>query len=46
MLIIHIILRGEYMLNFKRESLPLKTTTGRLLTLNREFLEDLVHELE
>ncbi len=34
------------MLNFKRESLPLKTTTGRLLTLNREFLEDLVHELE
>lgn len=33
-------------LNFRRESLPLKTTTGRLFTINREFLSDIVEELE
>ncbi len=33
-------------LNFRREALPLKTITGRLFTINREFLADLVEELE
>ena len=33
-------------LNLKREVLPLKTETGRLFTINREFLADLVEELE
>ncbi len=30
----------------RREVLPLKTTTGRLFTINREYLEDIVRELE
>lgn len=36
------------MLNFNtsKEPLPLKTTTGRLFTINREYLQDLVTELE
>lgn len=34
------------MLNIKREVLPLKTETGRLFTINREYLADLVFELE
>ncbi len=33
-------------LNLKREVLPLKTETGRLFTINRDFLADLVEELE
>ena len=30
----------------RREVLPLKTDTGRLFTINREYLSDLVRELE
>ena len=30
----------------RREVLPLKTSTGRLFTINREFLSDIVRELE
>ena len=30
----------------RREVLPLKTDTGRLFTINREYLCDLVRELE
>lgn len=33
-------------LNLRREVLPLKTTSGRLFTINREYLQDLVLELE
>lgn len=33
-------------LYFRREPLPLKTWTGRLFTFNREYLGDLVKELE
>ncbi|MGN1370838.1 MAG: Fic family protein [Candidatus Coprovivens sp.] len=30
----------------RREALPLKTSSGRLFTINREFLSDIVRELE
>ena len=30
----------------RREVLPLKTESGRLFTINREFLSDIVIELE
>lgn len=33
-------------LNLRRTVLPLKTTTGRVLTINRPFLDDIVEELE
>ena len=36
---------GIYMTG-RREVLPLKTDTGRLFTINREYLSDLVRELE
>ena len=31
---------------YRREALPLKTESGRLFTINRDYLSDLVRELE